>query len=165
VYLNASGTLLVQLRNSGGTVVASGTTTTNVKGVPVLASCELTPSGGNVAFAFRIITPGAVGIRIMKSLAFDGVAIERRGRNHVNCVALRARKNLPLVIDNTMLGIFCHHASTQRMCQMRLRIFYWHPGVVYVGLIALAARAASFAIRKKCPMAKKNALHARTSAR
>jgi hypothetical protein len=62
VYLNATGTLLVQLRNSGGTVVASGTTTTNVKGVPVLASCELTPSGGNVAFAFRIITPGAAGI-------------------------------------------------------------------------------------------------------
>ena len=62
VYLNAAGTLLVQLRNSGGTVVASGTTTTNVKGVPVLASCELTPSGGNVAFAFRIITPGAAGI-------------------------------------------------------------------------------------------------------
>jgi hypothetical protein len=62
VYLNFAGTLLVQLRNSGGTVVASGTTTTNVKGVPVLASCELTPSGGNVAFAFRIITPGAAGI-------------------------------------------------------------------------------------------------------
>jgi hypothetical protein len=62
VYLNFAGTLLVQLRNSGGTVVASGTTTTNVKGKPVLASCELTPSGGNVAFAFRIITPGAVGI-------------------------------------------------------------------------------------------------------
>src|SRR6266568_4544285 len=62
VYLNAAGTLLMQLRNSGGTVLASGTTTTNVKGVPVLASCELTPSGGNVAFAFRIITPGAAGI-------------------------------------------------------------------------------------------------------
>ncbi|HET9969885.1 MAG TPA: hypothetical protein VFQ68_16745, partial [Streptosporangiaceae bacterium] len=50
VYLNFAGTLLVQLRNSGGSVIASGTTTTNVKGVPVLASCELTPSGGNVAF-------------------------------------------------------------------------------------------------------------------
>jgi hypothetical protein len=62
IYLNAAGTLLMQLRNSGGTVLASGTTTTNVKGVPVLASCELTPSGGNVAFAFRIITPGAAGI-------------------------------------------------------------------------------------------------------
>jgi hypothetical protein len=62
IYLNATGTLLMQLRNSGGTVVASGTTTTNVKGLPVLASCELTPSGGNVAFAFRIITPGAAGI-------------------------------------------------------------------------------------------------------
>jgi hypothetical protein len=62
IYLNATGTLLMQLRNSGGTVIASGTTTTNVKGVPVLASCELTPSGGNVAFAFRIIAQGAAGI-------------------------------------------------------------------------------------------------------
>ena len=62
VYLNATGTLLMQLRNSGGSVVASGTTTTNVKGMPVLASCELTPSGGNVAFAFRIIQQGAAGI-------------------------------------------------------------------------------------------------------
>ena len=62
VYLNAAGTLLVQLRNSGGSVIASGTTTTNVKGKPVLASCELTPSGSDVAFAFRIITPGAAGI-------------------------------------------------------------------------------------------------------
>jgi hypothetical protein len=62
IYLNATGTLLMQLRNSGGTVIASGTTTTNVKGKPVLASCELTPSGGNVAFAFRIITQSAAGI-------------------------------------------------------------------------------------------------------
>jgi hypothetical protein len=62
VYLNATGTLLIQLRNSGGAVVASGTTTTNVKGKPVLASCELTTSGANVAFAFRIITAGAAGI-------------------------------------------------------------------------------------------------------
>lgn len=62
VYLNAAGTLLMQLRNSGGTVIASGTTTTNVKGHPYLVSCELTPSGGNVAFALRIIAPGGTGI-------------------------------------------------------------------------------------------------------
>jgi hypothetical protein len=62
VYLLPAGTLTINLRNSGGTVIASGTTTTNVHGKPVLASCELTPSGSNVAFAFRIITPGATGI-------------------------------------------------------------------------------------------------------
>ena len=62
VYLNATGTLLMQLRNSGGSVVASGTTTTNVKGHPYLVSCELTPSGGNVAFALRLIQPGGAGI-------------------------------------------------------------------------------------------------------
>jgi hypothetical protein len=64
VYLNpaTSGTLLMQLRNSGGTLLASGTTTTVVKGLPVLVSCELTPSGANVNFAMRIITPGAAGI-------------------------------------------------------------------------------------------------------
>ena len=62
VYLNPAGTLLMHLVNSGGTVIASGTTTTNVKGLPVLVSCELTPSGANVNFAMRIITPGAAGI-------------------------------------------------------------------------------------------------------
>ena len=61
-YLNPAGTVTVNLRNSGGTIVASGTTTTNVQGKPVLCSCELTPSGSNVAWAFRIITPGAAGI-------------------------------------------------------------------------------------------------------
>jgi len=59
VYLNATGTLLMQLRNSGGAVIASGTTTTNVKGTPYLVSCELT-SGVN--FALRIIKAGASGI-------------------------------------------------------------------------------------------------------
>jgi len=62
VYLNATGTLLMQLRNSAGTVIASGVTTTNVKGVPYLVSCELTPSGGSVAFALRIIKQNAGGI-------------------------------------------------------------------------------------------------------
>src|SRR6266568_615996 len=62
IYLNASGTLLMQLRNSGGTVVASGTTTTSVRGQPYLVSCELTPSGSSVAFALRIIKPGGAGI-------------------------------------------------------------------------------------------------------
>lgn len=62
VYLNFSGTLGVNIRNSGGTILASGSTTTNVKAKPVIVSCELTPSGGNVAWAMRIITPGAAGI-------------------------------------------------------------------------------------------------------
>jgi len=59
VYLNYNGTLLIQLRNSGGTVIASGTTTTSVKGQPYLVSCELAPSGGNVLFALSIIKPGS----------------------------------------------------------------------------------------------------------
>lgn len=59
LYLNASGTLLMQLRNSGGAVIAAGTTTTNVKGTPYLVSCELT---GGVSFAVRLIKPGASGI-------------------------------------------------------------------------------------------------------
>jgi hypothetical protein len=52
----------MQLVNASAVVIASGTTTTNVKGQPYLVSCELTPSGGNVAFALRIIQPGASGI-------------------------------------------------------------------------------------------------------
>lgn len=62
IYLNSAGTLLMQLRNSGGAVIASGTTTTNVRGVPYLASCELAPSGGNVLFALSLIRPGAAAI-------------------------------------------------------------------------------------------------------
>lgn len=62
LYLNASGTLLMQGVNNAGAVVFSGTTTTNVRGTPYLVSMELTPSGGNVAFALRIIAQGAAGI-------------------------------------------------------------------------------------------------------
>jgi Glycosyl hydrolase family 26 len=62
VYLNATGTLLMQLRNSGGTVIAQGTTTTNVKGQPYLVSAELAPSGGNVLFALSLIKPGSTTI-------------------------------------------------------------------------------------------------------
>ena len=62
VYLNAAGTLLMQLRNSGGTVIAAGTTTTNVKGQPYLVSAELAPSGGNVLYALSLIKAGATTI-------------------------------------------------------------------------------------------------------
>ena len=56
------------------------TTTTNVKGKPVLVSCELTPSGGNVAFALRIITPGAAGIT--ESLTGTLTTASRRRGHH-----------------------------------------------------------------------------------
>jgi hypothetical protein len=59
LYLNATGTLLLQGRNSSGNVTFSGTTTTNVKGTPYLVSMELT---AGVNFALRIISQGAAGI-------------------------------------------------------------------------------------------------------
>ena len=62
VLLMTTGHLRMYLRNSGGTVLATADTTTNVQGHPYLVSCELTPSGGNVAFALRLIAPGAAGI-------------------------------------------------------------------------------------------------------
>jgi hypothetical protein len=62
LYLNAAGTLQMQGVNSGGAVVFSGTTTTNVKGASYLVSMELVPSGGNINFALRIIQQGASGI-------------------------------------------------------------------------------------------------------
>jgi hypothetical protein len=58
VYLNYAGTLLIQLRNAAGTVIASATTTTNVKNHPYLISMELTPSAPNVLWAVRLIDPG-----------------------------------------------------------------------------------------------------------
>ncbi len=62
VYYDFTGKLDYNLRNSGGTIIASGTSTTNVKGMPLLISCELTPSGANVAWALRLIKPGAGAI-------------------------------------------------------------------------------------------------------
>lgn len=44
---------------AGGTAAFSGTITTKVNGVPVLVSVELTPSGSSIAWALRIIKPGA----------------------------------------------------------------------------------------------------------
>jgi hypothetical protein len=44
---------------SGGAALFSNTITTKVNGVPVLVSVELTPSGGSVNWACRIIKPGA----------------------------------------------------------------------------------------------------------
>ncbi len=63
VLLNYAGTLTMQLRNSGGTVIATGTTTTNVKGQPYLVLVRAdTQSGSSVNFAMRIIKPGAAAI-------------------------------------------------------------------------------------------------------
>jgi hypothetical protein len=62
VYVTGTTKLIMQLRNSGGALLAQGTTSTLVNGTPYLASCELTPSGGTINFAFRIIQQGASGI-------------------------------------------------------------------------------------------------------
>jgi len=47
------------LTSAGGTAQFSGTVTTKVNGVPVLVSVEITPSGGSINWALRIIKPGA----------------------------------------------------------------------------------------------------------
>jgi hypothetical protein len=62
VYLSYTGSLIIELRNSIGTIIANATSVTNVKGKPVLVSAELTPSGGNVNWAVNIITPGATSV-------------------------------------------------------------------------------------------------------
>jgi hypothetical protein len=51
--------LTIQGFSSGGTQLFTGTIATKVNGVPVLVSAELTPSGSSVAWALRIIKPGA----------------------------------------------------------------------------------------------------------
>jgi hypothetical protein len=62
VYLNFNGTLTIDGRNSGGTILFTGTTTGNYQGVAILVSAELTPSGSNIAWALRVIKPGASSI-------------------------------------------------------------------------------------------------------
>lgn len=59
VYVLATGRLQMNLLNSGGAIIAQGSTTTDVRGIPYLVSCELTPG---VSFALRIIKQGATGI-------------------------------------------------------------------------------------------------------
>jgi hypothetical protein len=44
---------------SGGATTFTGTITTKVNGTPVLVSLEITPSGGSVNWALKIIKPGA----------------------------------------------------------------------------------------------------------
>jgi hypothetical protein len=44
---------------SGGAALFTGTISTKVNGVPVLVSVEITPSGGSINWALRIIKPGA----------------------------------------------------------------------------------------------------------
>lgn len=59
LYVLGNNTLQLQGVNSGGTVLFTGTTTTKVNGIPLLVSVELTPSGGNVNWALKIIKPGS----------------------------------------------------------------------------------------------------------
>ncbi len=61
-YLQPNGKINVQGRDSGGTVRFTGTTTTNVQGVPVLVSAELAPSGSNIAWALKLIRPGDLSV-------------------------------------------------------------------------------------------------------
>jgi hypothetical protein len=58
VYLNYTGTLTIDGKNSGGTVVFTGTTTNKYLGVPVLVSLELTTT----TWTLNTIKPGAGSI-------------------------------------------------------------------------------------------------------
>jgi hypothetical protein len=77
VYLIGNGTIKMQLVNSGGAVMAAATTTTNANGSSWLISCELTPSGGNVNFAMRMIKAGASGITESLTGTVTGASIGR----------------------------------------------------------------------------------------
>lgn len=87
VYLLGNGTLQIDGVSSGGTVLFTAHTTTNVQGTPLLVSAELTPSGGSVNWALRIIKPGAgailesvTGTRASSSIgAVSQVTVNRAG--------------------------------------------------------------------------------------
>jgi hypothetical protein len=61
VTLSNAGQLTINGYTSvaGGATAFTGTITTKVNGVPVLVSVEITPSGGSINWAMRIIKPGA----------------------------------------------------------------------------------------------------------
>jgi hypothetical protein len=61
VTLSSAGQLTINgyTSTAGGATAFTGTITTKVTGVPVIVSVEITPSGGSVNWALRIIKPGA----------------------------------------------------------------------------------------------------------
>jgi hypothetical protein len=64
VSLTAASQLEIQgwSATTGGTALWTGTISTAIDGIPVLVSVELTPSGGSLAWAMRIIEPGAAAV-------------------------------------------------------------------------------------------------------
>jgi hypothetical protein len=63
VYLNYNGTLTIDGRNSGGTIVFTSTGTFNYQGSSIIVSVELTPSGGNIAWALRTVIVGTAAYK------------------------------------------------------------------------------------------------------
>lgn len=61
-YLATNGKLSFQGLNSGGSVLFSSAANTNIHGVPVLVSLELTPSGPNIKWTVSITKPGATAV-------------------------------------------------------------------------------------------------------
>jgi hypothetical protein len=59
IWLDTAGKLTIRGRNASNTILFTSTIATPVNGTPVLVSVEFTPSGGNVAWAMKIIKPGA----------------------------------------------------------------------------------------------------------
>ena len=92
---------------AGGTAAFTGTVASKINGVPVLASVEITPSGSAIAWALRLIKPGAgavlgqvTGTRASSSIAaVTQVQLNGQGRLHRH--GLRAARGLvrPAVPD------------------------------------------------------------------
>ena len=86
-FINPNGTLTMDgVASLGATPLFSVTTMTNVQGLPVLVSAELTPGGSGVTYTLNIIAPG--GTSILESLtgsvsgsvgAVTGVKMNRSG--------------------------------------------------------------------------------------
>lgn len=78
ISLSNAGQLTISgyTSTSGGASVFSGTITTKVTGVPVLVSAEITPSGGSINWALRIIKPGAGAVldQVSGTLATSTIA-------------------------------------------------------------------------------------------
>lgn len=73
----------------GGSTIFSGTVGTKINGVPVLVSVELTPSGGNVAWAIRLIKPGAGAVLDQASGTFNTATLST-----VSEISLNAQSKL-----------------------------------------------------------------------
>jgi len=121
-YMLGNGKLQFDGVNNVGTIVFTTSTTTNVRGIPLLVSMKLTPSGANLTWTLEIIKPGAGSVLETKTGTLTTASI-----NTVTAVKL----NRAGMLSNTTFG--------------QLTVNYTVPSIL-TAAAALGGHAGEFAV-------------------